>query len=137
MSHERRKLLKAYGAELVVTPGESGMRGAIEKAEEILEQQAHGFMLQQFNNGANPLARANDRRGDLGRHTGEGRRPVAGVGTGGTITGVGRYLKRRKPEVRVVAVEPRAPRCSAGAALGIMRSRASARGSFPGSWSGP
>jgi cysteine synthase A len=106
-SHERRRLLRAYGAELVVTPGESGMRGAIEKAEEILEQQPRGFMLQQFNNRANPLAHERTTAAEIWDDTqGKVDLVVAGVGTGGTITGVGRYLKRHKPDVRVVAVEP-------------------------------
>jgi cysteine synthase A len=83
------------------------MRGAIEKAEEILEQQAHGFMLQQFNNGANPLAHERTTGVEIWDDTqGKVDVVVAGVGTGGTVTGVGRYLKRRKPELRVVAVEP-------------------------------
>jgi cysteine synthase A len=107
LSHERRRLLKAYGAELVVTPGEMGMRGAIERAEEILERQERGFMLRQFSNAANPQTHERTTAVEIWEDTkGKVDVLVAGVGTGGTITGVGRYLKRRRPGVRVVAVEP-------------------------------
>ncbi len=107
LSDERRRLLRAYGAEIVVTPGEMGMRGAIEKAEEILERQPRGFMLQQFSNGANPRTHERTTAVEIWDDTqGKVDIVVAGVGTGGTVSGVGRYLKRKKPGVKVVAVEP-------------------------------
>jgi cysteine synthase len=107
MSDERRRLLRAYGAELMVTPGEQGMKGAIERAEEIVEQQAHGYMLYQFSNPANPLVHERTTAVEIWNDTkGKVDAVVVGVGTGGTVTGVGRYLKKRKPSVRMVAVEP-------------------------------
>lgn len=107
LSPERFEELTAFGAELVFTPKEKGMRGAIERAEKLMTERENGFMLQQFNNTANPEAHERatgvEIWGDSGR---EVDFFVAGVGTGGTITGVGRYLKKRKPELRLVAVEP-------------------------------
>lgn len=106
MSMERRALLKGFGAELVLTPAEQGMRGAVEKAEEIAAERG-AFMPQQFKNGANPEAHHLTTAEEIWKDTaGEVNIFVAGVGTGGTITGVGRFLKRRKPEARIVAVEP-------------------------------
>jgi cysteine synthase A len=108
MSVERRMLLKARGAELVLTPGSEGMPGAIRKAEEILaELGENGFMPQQFENPANPKIHRETTAEEIWDDT-DGKIDifVGGVGTGGTITGVGEVLKSRKPEVRIVAVEP-------------------------------
>jgi cysteine synthase A len=107
MSRERRMLLKAYGAELVLTPGSEGMGGAIRKAEEITASDPRYFMPQQFNNPANPEIHRLTTAEEIWRDTdGKVDIVVAGVGTGGTITGVGEVLKARKPGVRMVAVEP-------------------------------
>lgn len=107
MSVERRKLLSALGAELVLTPGAKGMRGAIEKAEELAAQYPKSFIPQQFNNPANPRAHVETTAVELWEDT-EGKIDilVGGVGTGGTLTGVGRALKPLKPSLRIVAVEP-------------------------------
>ena len=107
MSVERRQLMKAYGAEIVLTPGDAGMAGAIEKAKELERATPGSFMPLQFENPANPKAHAestgpeifNDTEGAVGIF-------IAGVGTGGTITGAGGYLKARNPLTRVIAVEP-------------------------------
>ena len=109
MSKERRALLRAYGAELVLTPGPEGMGGAIAKAEELAKQDARYFMPQQFENQANPAVHRATTAEEIWRDTdGEVDIVVAGVGTGGTITGVGEVLKERKPSVQMVAVEPAA-----------------------------
>ncbi|HHV62431.1 MAG TPA: cysteine synthase A [Firmicutes bacterium] len=107
MSVERRNLLAAYGAELVLTPGAEGMKGAIRKAEELVAQIPGAFMPQQFENPANPEIHRRTTAEEIWADTG-GRVDVivAGVGTGGTITGVAEVLKNRKPSVYVVAVEP-------------------------------
>ncbi|WP_017364432.1 cysteine synthase A [Methylococcus capsulatus] len=107
MSKERRMLLRAYGAELVLTPGPDGMGGAIRKAEELAASDPKYFMPQQFKNAANPEIHRRTTAEEIWRDT-EGRVDivVAGVGTGGTITGVGEVLKQRKPSLRCVAVEP-------------------------------
>ena len=107
MSVERRKLLKAFGAELVLTPGEEGMKGAIRKAEELAEQIPNSFMPMQFKNPANPKAHREATGPEIWNDTdGKADVLVAGVGTGGTITGVAEYIKPKKPDFRVVAVEP-------------------------------
>ncbi|MBE3583466.1 MAG: cysteine synthase A [Limnochordaceae bacterium] len=109
MSIERRKLLSAYGAELVLTPGPEGMPGAIRKAQEIAEQTPGAFIPQQFENPANPEIHRKTTAEEIWEDTdGKVDIVVAGVGTGGTITGVGEVLKQRKPSVKVVAVEPAA-----------------------------
>jgi len=107
MSVERRSLLKALGAELVLTPGSKGMRGAIEKAEELASEIPNSFIPQQFKNPANPETHRRTTAEEIWRDTdGNVDVFVAGVGTGGTITGVGEVLKQRNPNVRIVAVEP-------------------------------
>ncbi len=107
MSIERRQLLKALGAELVLTPGPEGMKGAIKKAEEILSQNPNYFMPQQFNNPANPEIHRKTTAEEIWKDSdGKVDIIVGGVGTGGTITGVGEVLKKRKNLLKVVAVEP-------------------------------
>ena len=107
MSVERRNLLKAYGAELVLTDGAKGMKGAIAKAEELAQQIEGGFIPSQFTNNANPTAHFNTTGPEIWEDT-DGKVDifVAGVGTGGTVSGVGNYLKSKNPNVKVVAVEP-------------------------------
>jgi cysteine synthase A len=107
MSLERRRLLKAFGAEIVLTPAAQGMPGAVAKAEEILRSNSNAFMPQQFKNPANPDVHRRTTAEEIWRDT-DGRVDfvVSGVGTGGTITGCGEVLKARKPSVRMVAVEP-------------------------------
>ena len=107
MSVERRKLLKALGAELVLTPGAKGMRGAIEKAEDIAQFQVNSYVPMQFDNPANPDAHRRTTAEEIWLDTdGKVDIVVCGVGTGGTITGVGEVLKQRKPSIRMIAVEP-------------------------------
>lgn len=107
MSVERRQLMKAYGAELVLTEGAKGMKGAIAKAEELASQIPGGLLAGQFVNPANPKAHYDTTGPEIWEDTdGEVDVFVAGVGTGGTITGVGRYLKEKNPEIEIVAVEP-------------------------------
>jgi cysteine synthase A len=119
MSVERRKLLAAYGAELVLTEGAKGMKGAIAKAEEIAAGIDGAFIPGQFDNPANPAAHARTTAEEILRDTG-GKLDafVAGVGTGGTITGVGSTLKARLPAVKVVAVEPDASPVLSGGQAG-------------------
>jgi cysteine synthase len=109
MSVERRRILKALGAELVLTPAAEGMPGAVRKAEEMCAENSHFFMPQQFNNPANPEIHRKTTAEEIWRDTaGAVDAVVAGVGTGGTITGVGEALKARKPAVKIIAVEPAA-----------------------------
>ena len=108
MSKERQNLLKAYGAEVVLTEGAKGMRGAIEKAKQLAQEIPHGFIPGQFTNPANPRAHYETTGPEIYRDTdGNVDILVAGVGTGGTLSGVGKYLKERNPSLRVVAVEPK------------------------------
>ncbi|TLX71969.1 cysteine synthase A [Labilibacter sediminis] len=107
MSVERRKLLKKFGAELVLTPASQGMKGAISKAEEIASEHAKSFIPQQFNNPSNPSIHRCTTAQEIWKDT-DGNIDVfiAGVGTGGTITGVGEELKKKNPDLKVIAVEP-------------------------------
>jgi len=119
MSRERKLLLRAYGAELILTPGAEGMPGAIKRAEEMTKADSRYVIPQQFENPANPAIHRATTAEEIWRDT-DGRIDifVAGVGTGGTITGVGEVLKARKPDVRVVAVEPDASAVLSGGQRG-------------------
>lgn len=107
MSIERRNLLKAYGAEVVLTSGKEGMKGAIAKAQELAKELPDSFIPSQFSNTANPQAHYNTTGPEIWEDT-DGKVDifVAGIGTGGTISGVGEYLKSKKPDIKIVAVEP-------------------------------
>ncbi len=119
MSRERKLLLKAYGAELILTPGPEGMGGAIKKAEELAASDSRYFVPQQFENAANPAVHRSTTAEEIWRDTdGQVDIFVAGVGTGGTVTGVGEVLKARKPGVQIVAVEPDASPVLSGGAKG-------------------
>lgn len=119
MSRERRQLLRAYGAELILTPGPEGMAGAIRTAEEMAAQDSRYLIPQQFNNPANPEIHRKTTAEEIWDDTdGKADILVAGIGTGGTITGVGEVIKARKPEFRCVAVEPAASPVLSGGAKG-------------------
>ena len=107
MSVERRNLLKAYGAQVVLTPGVNGMKGAIQKAQELAAENENSFIPSQFTNAANPSAHRSTTGPEIWNDT-DGKVDifVAGVGTGGTVSGVGEYLKSQNPDVKIVAVEP-------------------------------
>ena len=119
MSKERRQLLRAYGADLILTPGPEGMAGAIRRAEELAASDPRYFMPQQFKNPANPAVHRRTTAEEIWRDTdGQADILISGVGTGGTITGVGEVLKSRKPSFRCVAVEPDASPVLSGGAKG-------------------
>ncbi|HWQ46242.1 MAG TPA: cysteine synthase A, partial [Longilinea sp.] len=119
MSRERRMLLKAYGAELILTPGPEGMAGAIKKAEELTASDPRYFMPQQFKNPANPEIHRKTTAEEIWRDTdGKVDFVVAGVGTGGTITGIAEVIKSRKPSFKAIAVEPDASPVLSGGAKG-------------------
>lgn len=108
MSEERRKVIKAYGAEIVLTDGKKGMKGSIEKAEELSREIENSFIAGQFENPANTRAHYKTTAPEIWEAAkGEVDYFIAGVGTGGTISGVGKYLKEKKPEIKVIAVEPK------------------------------
>ena len=119
MSIERRQMLNAFGAQLVLTPGSQGMRGAIEKAEEIVAENPNSFMPQQFKNPANPQMHQQTTAEEIWADTnGEVDILVSGVGTGGTITGVASVIKNRKPHFKAIAVEPAGSPILSGGASG-------------------
>ena len=131
MSAERRGLLAALGAEIVLTPGETGMRGAVERAEELASAPGH-FMPQQFRNPANPDVHRRTTAEEIWEQTaGKIDAFVAGVGTGGTVTGVGRALKGKRPDVRIVAVEPGASPVLSGGRPGPHRIQGIGAGFVP------
>ena len=132
MSTERRAMLRAYGAELQLTPGNEGMQGALDLALELVSEIPQAYLLQQFDNAANPEVHATTTAEEIWRDTdGQIDALVAGVGTGGTITGCARVLKQRNPDLKVVAVEPAASPVLAGGAPGPHRIQGIGAGFVP------
>jgi cysteine synthase A len=132
MSTERRAMLRAYGAELQLTPGNEGMQGALDLAKELVSEIPEAYLLQQFDNPANPAVHAATTAEEIWSDTGgEVDALVAGVGTGGTITGCARVLKQRNPELKVIAVEPAASPVLAGGAPGTHRIQGIGAGFVP------
>ena len=132
MSTERRAMLRAYGAELQLTPGNEGMQGALDLARELVSEIPEAYLLQQFNNSANPAVHAATTAEEIWSDTeGEIDVLVAGVGTGGTITGCARVLKQRNPDLKVIAVEPEASPVLAGGAPGPHRIQGIGAGFVP------
>lgn len=133
MSVERRKLMKGYGAELVLTPGNLGMKGAIAKAEELKNEIPGGVVMGQFVNPSNPKAHYMTTGPEIFEDTnGNVDYFVAGVGTGGTITGVGRFLKEKLPNVKIVAVEPATSAVLSTGVAGAHKIQGIGRGFCPG-----
>ncbi len=132
MSTERRAMLRAYGAELQLTPGNEGMQGALDLAQELVSEIPEAYLLQQFNNPANPAIHAATTAEEIWSDTeGEIDALVAGVGTGGTITGCARVLKQRNPDLKVIAVEPASSPVLAGGAPGPHRIQGIGAGFVP------